>query len=134
MATTPADRPEDVPSYRSQLTTGEDVVDLSTWAGSIEPQPGIAPRVRVGHSKWFNLLWLLPIGLALLLVAVAAAQGGRSRSPRHSPRFMGTPVRPPVSGTVNLHSDPAAKGLPIWVGIQHFVNQDPEFFGYRQSI
>jgi hypothetical protein len=39
---------------------------------------GIAPRVRVGHSRWFNLLWLLPIGFVLLIVAVAIAQGLRS--------------------------------------------------------
>ena len=37
----------------------------------------IAPRVRVGRSKWFNLLWLLPIGFVRLLVAVAVAKGLR---------------------------------------------------------
>lgn len=24
------------------------------------------PEARVGRSQWFNLLWLLPIGLVLL--------------------------------------------------------------------
>src|SRR6185503_8852667 len=64
-------------SYRWQLTAGEDVVDPATWAGSVPHANGIAPRVRVGASKWFNLLWLLPIGFVLLLVAVAVAKGLR---------------------------------------------------------
>ncbi len=69
--------PETLSSYRSQLTRGEDIVDPATWAGSIPQVHGIAPRVRVGHSRWFNLLWLLPIGFVLLIVAVAVAQGLR---------------------------------------------------------
>ena len=110
VATTPADGPEEVPSYRSQLTTGEDVIELSTWTGSIEPQPGIAPRVRLGHGKWFNLLWLLPIGLVLLLVAVAVAQGIRHAS--WGRQF----------------------ALPIWVGIQHFVNLFLMLFIIRSGV
>lgn len=49
-------------SYRVQLSSGEDTVDPSTWAGSVPVAYGIAPRVRIGRSRWFNLLWLLPIG------------------------------------------------------------------------
>ena len=37
-------------------------MDPSTWAGSVPVAHGIAPRVRIGQSRWFNLLWLLPIG------------------------------------------------------------------------
>ena len=50
-----------------------DVVDPTTWAGSIPQVQGIAPRVRIGRSqsRWFNLLWLLPIGFLGLIVAVA---------------------------------------------------------------
>jgi hypothetical protein len=33
--------------------------------------------LRVGRSKWFNLLWLLPIGFALLVAGVAVAQALR---------------------------------------------------------
>ena len=65
-------------SYRTQLSSGEDFVDPSTWAGSVPVAYGIAPRVRVGRSRWFNLLWLLPIGFVLLIVAVAAAKGLRN--------------------------------------------------------
>jgi methionine sulfoxide reductase catalytic subunit len=48
------------------------VIDTATWAGSIPRVNGVAPRVRVGR-RWFNLLWLLPIGFVLLIVAVAVA-------------------------------------------------------------
>lgn len=51
--------PEPVASFRSQLTIGKDVVDPTTWAGSVPVAHGIAPRVRVGQNRWFNLLWLL---------------------------------------------------------------------------
>src|SRR5665213_1848327 len=54
--------PDEVRSYRYQLTPGEDVIDPATWAGSVPQVSGLAPRVRVGRDKWFNLLWLLPIG------------------------------------------------------------------------
>jgi sulfoxide reductase catalytic subunit YedY len=59
--------PEVVASFRSQLTGGEDVVDPTTWAGSVPVARGIAPRVRIGRSRWFNLLWLLPIGFVVLI-------------------------------------------------------------------
>ena len=64
-------------SFSSQLTRGEDVVDPDHWTGSVPVAHGIAPRVRIGQSRWFNLLWLLPIGFMLLIVAVAAAEGLR---------------------------------------------------------
>src|SRR6478752_6479651 len=70
--------PEVVRSFRSQLTTGENIVDPTTWAGSVPQAQGIAPRVRIGRSRWFNLLWLLPIGFVALIVAVAAAKGLRN--------------------------------------------------------
>jgi methionine sulfoxide reductase catalytic subunit len=34
---------------------------------------GIA-RARMGKSNWLNLLWLLPIGFVVLIVAVGFAQ------------------------------------------------------------
>jgi sulfoxide reductase catalytic subunit YedY len=42
--------PEEVRSFRSQLTKGADVVDPTTWAGSIPQAQGIAPRVRRSPS------------------------------------------------------------------------------------
>lgn len=64
-------------SFRIGLTRGEDAVDVATWAGSVPAVTGVAPRIRLGR-KWFNLLWLLPIGLVVLLRLVAAAKGLRN--------------------------------------------------------
>ena len=30
----------------------------------MEDKRAIAPRLRVGRDKWFNLLWLIPVGFA----------------------------------------------------------------------
>ncbi|WP_426504316.1 molybdopterin-dependent oxidoreductase [Dactylosporangium sp. McL0621] len=102
-------------SFRTQLTRGEEVIDPATWSGSVPVAHGIAPRLRIGRSRWFNLLWLLPIGFVVLLVAVAAAKGlrGMPAVQQFITRYPGT-IRPtgraPVTGT------------PLWVGVQHFLN------------
>jgi len=104
-----------VTSFRSQLTVGEDIVDPSTWAGAVPQAQGIAPRVRVGQNRWFNLLWLLPIGFVLLIVAIAAAKGlrGAPSVQRFISDHPGTVVSPRAL---------AHPGLPLWVGIQHWFN------------
>jgi len=104
-----------VRSFRSQLTLGADVVDPLTWAGSIPQVQGIAPRVRISRNRWFNLLWLLPIGFVALIVAVAAAKGLRNMPSVE--RFI---LRYP--GTIETAGAAANPGLPVWVGIQHFFN------------
>ena len=118
--------PEFVRSFRSQLTSGEDVVDPSTWAGSVPPASGVAPRVRVWANRWFNLLWLLPIGFVVLITAVAGAKGLRS------------------TGVVQLFiqqypgTSAAAIGetaaLPVWAGAQHFLNLFLMIFIIRSGV
>jgi sulfoxide reductase catalytic subunit YedY len=107
--------PDTVRSYRYQLTPGDDVIDTATWAGSVPQVNGIAPRVRVGRHKWFNLLWLLPIGFFLLIIAIAVAKGlrGDAFMQRFIRRYPGTDVASPPAGTV---------GFPAWVDLQHFFN------------
>jgi len=107
--------PDLVRTFRSQLTMGGDVVDPTTWAGSIPQVQGIAPRVRIGRSRWFNLLWLLPVGFIGFIVAVATAKG--LRNVPSVERFV---VRYP--GTVETTDATASSGFPIWVGVQHFFN------------
>jgi sulfoxide reductase catalytic subunit YedY len=119
--------PEAKQSYRSQLTTGEDVVDPTTWAGSIPQAHGIAPRVRVGRSRWFNLLWLLPIGFVVLIIAVAAAQGLRS-----IPSVQRFIERYP--GTVEPAGSERNAGLPLWVGAQHFLTLFLMIFIIRSGV
>lgn len=101
-------------SFRTQLTPGADVVDPVTWAGSVPYATGIAPRMRIGHSRWFNLLWLLPLGFVVLIGAVAAAQHLRSMSS--------------VQVFIEQHPGASERGpgetsaLPAWLGAQHFLN------------
>jgi methionine sulfoxide reductase catalytic subunit len=119
--------PDAVAGFRSELTTGEDMVDPTTWAGSVPVARGIAPRVRLGASRWFNLLWLLPIGFVVLIAAVAAAQGLRTTdSVQH---FI---ARYP--GTVASASAMRNPGLPIWVGVQHFFNLFLMIFIIRSGL
>ena len=105
--------PEAVRDLREQLTEGEDVVDPKAWAGSIPAAFGIAPRLRVGANRWFNLVWLLPIGWVFLLVGVAAAQYLRGL--------------PAVEEFVRQHpgtgfAAPFATAMPAWLRAQHFLN------------
>src|SRR5512140_3320612 len=98
--------PDLVRSYRRQLTPGEDVIDTATWAGSIPQVNGVAPRVRIGR-RWFNLLWLLPIGFVSLIVAVAVAKGLRTE-----PSVQHFITRYP--GTVAPSHPEASSGFPAW--------------------
>ena len=107
--------PGAVRSFRSELTVGEEVVDPTTWAGSVPQVSGIAPRVRIGRSKWFNLLWLLPIGLLILTVGVAVAKGLRN-----TPSVQEFITTHP--GTIFSAAAVANAGFPAWVGWAHFFN------------
>src|SRR6478736_10310308 len=64
-------------SFRAELDSKRYSVVDEDWAGGVPAQYGVAPRVRIGNSKWFNLLWLIPIGLFLLVVGIAVAKGIR---------------------------------------------------------
>ena len=114
-------------SYRLQLTTGEDVIDPQTWAGSVPQASGIAPRVRVGSSRWFNLLWLLPIGFVGLILGVAAAKGLRNTGSVR--RFIAD-----YPGTIASARAVQNAGLPLWIGAQHFLNLFLMIFIIRSGV
>ena len=106
--------PEILRSYRSELTKkSEDIIDAD-WAGSIPAQYGVAPRIRIGHTKWFNLLWFIPIGFVILVAAIAIARGLRTLPAVQD--FMHT-----YPGTSELPSW-APVGFPAWLSWQHFLN------------
>ncbi|MFB9165759.1 molybdopterin-dependent oxidoreductase [Arthrobacter psychrochitiniphilus] len=101
-------------SFRSELTHKDDDVIDPEWAGSIPAQYGVAPRVRIGASKWFNLLWLIPIGFVVLVIGIAVAKGIRGLPGVAA--FMAE-----YPGTSSLRAD-APVGFPAWLGWQHFLN------------
>lgn len=114
-------------SFRDQLTVGEEVIDPATFAGSIPAVRGVAPRVRLGRDRWFNLLWLIPIGFATALLLIAIAQGLRDTTAVSSfiERHPGTGITP---------SAERAAGIPAWVDVQHFLNLFLMIFILRSGI
>jgi methionine sulfoxide reductase catalytic subunit len=102
------------PSFRAALKHAEDVIDVSTWSGAVPAETGVAPRIRLGR-KWFNLLWLIPLGFVLLLVAVAAAKGLRNipSVQRFLADYPGTDLRADRGDYL---------GVPSWARWQHFFN------------
>jgi DMSO/TMAO reductase YedYZ molybdopterin-dependent catalytic subunit/thiosulfate reductase cytochrome b subunit len=111
-------------SFRKQLTVGEDVVDVAKWF----PEAfGTAPHLRIGRNRWFNLLWLLPIGFVVLISAVAVGQALRTilAVEQFIGRYPGTIM------SADAHANP---GIPGWVGVQHFFNMFLMIFIIRSGI
>lgn len=104
--------PGDVADFRSQLSGGEAIADPETWAGAIPVAHGVAPRVRWGRDRWFNLMWL-SIAFGMLLIGIAAAQGLRD-----IPAVQRFIARNP--GPVDAPQTPS--GLTWWLDAQHFLN------------
>jgi methionine sulfoxide reductase catalytic subunit len=113
-------------SFRSELDSQRYTVVGEDWAGGIPAQYGVAPRVRIGQTKWFNLLWLIPIGLLLLLIAVAVAKGlrGLPAVQDFMRRFPGMSELPGI----------APVGFPAWLGWQHFLNLFLMIFIIRSGL
>jgi len=111
----PSDRvsPETMREFRAKLTVGEETVDPKTWAGAIPAAFGIAPRIRIGATRWFNLLWLVPIGFVSLLAAVALAKGLRT-----TPSIQLFILQHPGIGFATRFDT----ALPVWLRVQHFLN------------
>jgi len=104
----PADaRPVD--SLQAQIQRAHDSVHLDHWA---PVRNGICPQVRLG-SRWFNVLWLIPIGFVMLIAGVTAA---------HELRTLPA-VNEFIARYPGQSSAPVAySGFPIWLRIQHFFN------------
>ncbi|GAA3766335.1 hypothetical protein GCM10022240_18560 [Microbacterium kribbense] len=127
---TPADAvltPDSVRAFRTRLKQPEDTIDPSTWAGSVPDVRGTAPHVRIGHDKWFNLMWLIPLGFAALVVAIAVAQGLREIPAVQD--FMRT-----YPGTVERPDSQQLAGFPAWVSWQHFLNLFFMIFIIRSGV
>ncbi|MBO8190499.1 molybdopterin-dependent oxidoreductase [Streptomyces oryzae] len=119
--------PEAVRKYRSELTEGENAIDPATWSGSVPQVYGIAPRVRIGRNRWFNLLWLLPLGFLGLIIAVAVAKHLRGLGPVQ--QFIQA-----YPGTIPVSRRARRGGLPAWLGWQHFLNLFLLIFIIRSGI
>jgi len=111
--------------YRTEIHHAHDRIDPATYGGGFDnTRRASAPRLRVGRDKWFNLLWLLPIGFVLLVAAVAIGKGLS-----HTPAIQTFIERYPGSDHRGV-----PPGMPAWVGWTHFFNLFLMTFIIRSGI
>ncbi|MGH3560051.1 MAG: molybdopterin-dependent oxidoreductase, partial [Mycobacterium sp.] len=111
--------------YRTEVHEAHDVVDVETYGGGFDlTRRATAPRLRVGRDKWFNLLWLIPIGFAGLIAAVAIGKGLRDM-----PAVEAFIERYPGSDSSGV-----IPGMPAWLGWTHFFNLFLMMFIIRSGI
>jgi methionine sulfoxide reductase catalytic subunit len=106
----------------STLSAADDRIVLSDWT---PPREGIIPQIRVGRH-WVSLLWLIPIGAAVLVLLIALAQSLRELPSiqtflRHYPGI--AQAAPSVDS-----------GFPAWLRLQHFLNMMFMMFIIRAGI
>ena len=92
------------------LTGADDRLRLNEW---LPPQAGVMPRMRIG-PRWINVLWVLPLGFAVLVLAIAVAQGLRGL-PAVQAFLVRYPGVPPSAVAVT-------SGFPAWLRLLHFLN------------
>ncbi|MGH3960228.1 molybdopterin-dependent oxidoreductase [Mycobacterium sp.] len=89
-------------------------INLADWAGGIPQEKARVPDVRIGQRR-VSTLWLLPIGIAGLLVLVALAQQLRRYGWVQS--FIET-----YPGTSTTYAPAVTGGFPAWTRWQHLFN------------
>ena len=108
-------------SLEKKLSCAADSLQMDRW---MPPQAGIVPHIRIGR-RWINILWAIPLGVVLLILAIAVAQQLRAFPAvqefiRHYP---GDTSSPPVTS-----------GFPFWLRAQHFLNSFFMLFIIRAGI
>lgn len=89
--------------------------------------PNIVSAVRrLRQGRWFPLVWLIPVGLLALGIAVVVARAlrdlpGTQQFLLNYPGFSALPADAPV-------------GLPAWLGWQHFINMFLLVFIVRSGL
>lgn len=114
------------PDFRSEVHDAEDTIDVETYGGGFDlTRRATAPSLRVGRDKWFNLLWLIPIGIAMLVAGVAIGKGLRDI--------------PVIDAFIAAHpgvdeSTAGPPGIPWWANWTHFFNLFLMMFIIRSGI
>ena len=110
------------PHDKTSLSTADDRVLLSAW---LPPQEGVIPRIRVG-GRWINVLWAIPLVVALLVLGIAIAQQLRTM-----PGVQEFLARYPGE---TLPSEAVYSGFPLWLRLLHFFNFFIMMFIIRAGI
>jgi len=107
-------RLESLLDQRGRPTVLKRAVDLDDWAGGIPQETARVPAIRIGR-RWCSTLWLVPIGVAGLIVAIALAQ--QLRQYGWMQNFIET-----YPGTSTTYAAPVPSGFPAWLRWQHLFN------------
>lgn len=89
-------------------------VEIGHWAGSIPQEMARVPAVRIG-KRWVSSLWLIPLGVAGLVVGIALAQQLRHYGWMQD--FIAT-----YPGTSTRVTPAIDTGFPAWLRWQHLFN------------
>jgi len=100
------------PYYNQGHRDGSIVVD--DWAGGIPETRAQLPSIRIGR-RWFSSLWLVPLGVAGLVLSIAVVREMARYGWFHE--FI---ARYP--GTSTQYVQPVESGFPWWLRWQHFFN------------
>lgn len=123
---TTTDNPDAAPPAHdpiaATLSPADDRVILSHW---IPPRTGIIPQIRLGR-RWFNVLWIIPIGVAGLIFLIALAQSLRE--------FSSVQAFINAYPGVALAAPAVESGFPWWLRLQHFLNMLFMMFIIRAGI
>lgn len=112
--TSPA-RLESLLDQRQHQRALDERIDIDAWAGGIsQKEQAQAPVVRIGR-RWVSSLWLVPIGVAGLVIAIALAQQLRQYGWMQS--FIAT-----YPGTSTSYAPAVDSGFPGWLRWQHLFN------------
>ncbi len=95
-----------------RVLDGRIVVD--EFAGGLPQEKATIPSVRIGR-RWFSTLWLIPIAVIGLILAVAIAQ--HLRQWEWVQEFIAR-----FPGTSESFVPPVDTGFPWWLRWQHFFN------------
>jgi len=104
----------------AQIARAHDEVVVEEWAPA---RYGTAPRIRIG-KRWFNVLWLLPIGFVALILALGVAIELRSLPAVQE--FIARYPGQALGGTY--------EGFPLWLRLNHVFNLFLMAFIMRSGI
>src|SRR5215813_2497583 len=112
---------ERVTPFKAALSPADDRIRLADW---LPPQWGVIPHIRLG-TRWFNVLWIVPLAFLFLLISVAVAQ-----ELGQIPAMQGFLARYPG----HTASPVEWEGFPLWLRLNHFFNLFLMFLIIRAGI
>ncbi|RTL36069.1 MAG: hypothetical protein EKK48_27325 [Candidatus Melainabacteria bacterium] len=104
-----------------QIARAHDSVMPQYWA---PPRNGVTPQLRIG-KRWFNVLWLIPISVTILVISAGAAHELRAL-----PVVSDFIARYPGQSSTTVYYS----GFPVWLRVQHVLNLFLMMFIIRSGI